>query len=197
MKRVIIATRNTGKIQEIKKLLEGADCEVLSMDEAGIHGSIDEDGATFDENALIKAKAIRRVTGDIVIADDSGLEVDFLNHAPGVYTARFLQDKARYTDRCRGLLKLMEGVPDEYRGARFVCSAALVTGDGDITVRGVLEGRIALQAAGSNGFGYDPVFLVPQYGKTLAQLDSDVKNRISHRGKAFRAVAERIRELTR
>jgi XTP/dITP diphosphohydrolase len=196
LKRVIIATRNRGKIQEIKNLLQGTDCEVLSMDEAGIHKDITEDGLTFDENALIKAVAIQRITGGIVLADDSGLEVDFLNHAPGIYTARFLGEGAQDADRCCGLLKLMEGIPDEYRSARFVCSAAIATGDGELTVRGVLEGRIALRAAGSNGFGYDPVFLVPQYGKTLAQLDSELKNRISHRGKAFREIAERIKELT-
>ncbi len=197
MIRVIIATRNKGKMQEIRKLLEGTDCEILSMDEAGIHKDIEENGLTFDENAIIKAKVIRRITGGIVLADDSGLEVDFLNRAPGVYTARFLGDDARDCDRCQGLLRLMEGVPDEYRGARFVCSAAIATDDGEMTVKGVLEGRIARHAAGSNGFGYDPVFWVPQYGKTLAQLDSDIKNMISHRGKAFRAVAERIRELIR
>jgi len=195
--RVIVATRNRGKLQEIKKLLEGINCEVLSMEEAGIHEDIAEDGLTFDENAIIKARAIRKITGGIVLADDSGLEVDFLNRAPGVYTARFLGEGARDADRCQGLLKLMEGVPDEYRGARFVCSAAIAAGDEEITVRGVLEGMIARQAAGSNGFGYDPVFLVPQYGKTLAQLDTEVKNRISHRGKAFRAVAERLREMLR
>lgn len=195
MKRIIVATRNRGKLKEIRKLLEGCGCKILSMDEAGIHEDIAENGLTFEENALIKARAIRRITGDIVLADDSGLEIDFLNNAPGIYTARFLGKDARDEDRWNAILKLMDGVPEQYRGARFVCCAAVVSEDGEKTVTGVLEGRIANEAAGSNGFGYDPIFLVPEYGRTLAQLDSDTKNSISHRGRAFRKVAELIKEL--
>lgn len=194
MKTLIIATRNQGKIREIKELLHETDYQVLSMGEAGIDQEIAEDGMTFEENALIKARAIFRITGGIVLADDSGLEVDFLNQAPGVFTARFLGNHAPDADRCRGLLKLLEGVPDPYRKARFVCTAALVSKDGETTVRGVLEGAIAHQVAGSNGFGYDPIFWVPEYGMTLAQLDSETKNRISHRGNAFRAIAKHLRE---
>lgn len=195
MKRIIVATRNRGKLKEIRELLEGCGCKILSMDEAGIHEDIAENGLTFEENALIKARAIRRITGDIVLADDSGLEIDFLNNAPGIYTARFLGKDARDEDRWNAILKLMDGVPEQYRGARFVCCAAVVSEDGEKTVTGVLEGRIANEAAGSNGFGYDPIFLVPEYGRTLAQLDSDTKNSISHRGRAFRKVAELIKEL--
>jgi non-canonical purine NTP pyrophosphatase, rdgB/HAM1 family len=195
LKRIIVATRNRGKLKEIRELLEGCGCKILSMDEAGIHEDIAENGLTFEENALIKARAIRRITGDIVLADDSGLEIDFLNNAPGIYTARFLGKDARDEDRWNAILKLMDGVPEQYRGARFVCCAAVVSEDGEKTVTGVLEGRIANEAAGSNGFGYDPIFLVPEYGRTLAQLDSDTKNSISHRGRAFRKVAELIKEL--
>lgn len=195
MKRIIVATRNRGKLKEIRELLEGCGCKILSMDEAGIHEDIAENGLTFEENALIKARAIRRITGDIVLADDSGLEIDFLNNAPGIYTARFLGKDTRDEDRWNAILKLMDGVPEQYRGARFVCCAAVVSEDGEKTVTGVLEGRIANEAAGSNGFGYDPIFLVPEYGRTLAQLDSDTKNSISHRGRAFRKVAELIKEL--
>lgn len=195
MKRIIVATRNRGKLKEIRELLEGCGCKILSMDEAGIHEDIAENGLTFEENALIKARAIRRITGDIVLADDSGLEIDFLNNAPGIYTARFLGKDARDEDRWNAILKLMDCVPEQYRGARFVCCAAVVSEDGEKTVTGVLEGRIANEAAGSNGFGYDPIFLVPEYGRTLAQLDSDTKNSISHRGRAFRKVAELIKEL--
>lgn len=195
MENIIVATRNKGKIKEIRELLRGIDCEILTMDEAGFREEIPEDGLAFEENALIKATAIQRAAGGIVIADDSGLEIDFLNNAPGIYTARFLGKDASDADRCQGILKLMEGVPDEYRGARFVCCAAIATKDGTETFRGVLDGRIAHEAAGSNGFGYDPIFWVPEYGKTLAQLDSDTKNMISHRGKAFKKVYERIREL--
>lgn len=197
LKRLIIATRNRGKIKEFKELFQGTGWQVISMDEAGIDEEIVEDGMTFDENALIKARAVQRITGDIVLADDSGLEVDFLNRAPGIYTSRFLQDHTQYAERYQALLRLLEGVPDPYRKARFVCSVAVAAGDQELTVRGVLDGRIAQRAAGSNGFGYDPVFWVPQYGKTLAELDSETKNQISHRGKAFRAVASRIREIIR
>lgn len=185
MKRIIVATRNRGKLKEIRKLLEGCGCKILSMDEAGIHEDIAENGLTFEENALIKARAIRRITGDIVLADDSGLEIDFLNNAPGIYTARFLGKDARDEDRWNAILKLMDGVPEQYRGARFVCCAAVVSEDGEKTVTGVLEGRIANEAAGSNGFGYDPIFLVPEYGRTLAQLDSDTKNKYKSQGKGL------------
>lgn len=195
MKTLIIATKNKGKIREIKELLEGTPWEIRSMAEAGFDQDIVEDGETFEENALIKARAIHRITGGIVLADDSGLEVDFLNQAPGIYTARFLGEHAQDVDRCRGLLSLLDGVSDPYRKARFVCSAAIVSGEGEMTVRGALEGEIALQAAGTNGFGYDPIFWVPEYGKTLAQLDSETKNRISHRGKAFRKVAEYLKQM--
>jgi len=195
LKTLIIATKNKGKIREIKELLEGTPWEIRSMGEAGIDLDIVEDGTTFEENALIKAKAIRKITGGVVLADDSGLEVDFLNQAPGIYTARFLGEHAPDADRCRGLLRLLDGVPDPYRKARFVCSAAIVSEHLEMTVRGVLEGQIAWQAAGANGFGYDPIFWVPEYGMTLAQMDSETKNRISHRGKAFRAVAERLKQL--
>lgn len=195
MKTLVIATKNKGKIREIKELLEGTPWEILSMDEAGIDLDIVEDGTTFEENALIKARAIRKMTGGVVLADDSGLEVDFLNQAPGIYTARFLGEHAQDADRCRAMLRLLEGVPDPYRKARFVCSAAIVSDQIETTVRGVLEGQVAWQAAGTNGFGYDPIFWVPEYGMTLAQLDSETKNLISHRGKAFRAVADRLRQI--
>lgn len=195
MKRLIIATKNKGKLQEIKEILTGLELEIISMAEAGIDREIEENGMSFDENALIKATAIQRITGDMVLADDSGLEVDFLNQAPGIYTARFLGVHAHDMERYRGLLRLLEGVPDPYRKARFVSAVAVVSNDRKLTVKGVLDGKIARQAAGNNGFGYDPVFLVPEYGKTLAELNTDIKNRISHRGKALRAIAQRLKEL--
>lgn len=192
MTRLIIATRNMGKVKEIKELLRNRPYEILSLKEAGIDDDVEEDGLSFEENALKKAEAIFNKTGGMVIADDSGLEVDFLNKAPGIYTARFLGEGATDQQRYEGILKLMDGVPEDYRSARFVCAASFVSGRKSLTVRGTLEGKIALKASGGNGFGYDPIFLVSEYGKTLAELDFEIKNRLSHRGKAFRELVDRL-----
>lgn len=196
MKRLIIATKNKGKLNEIRELLCESDFEILSMLEAGIGTDVEEDGASFEENSLKKALIIHKITGGIVLADDSGLEIDFLNKAPGIFTARFLGDNAHDNERYNGVLKLLEGIPDEYRKARFVCAASVVSDKKKITVRGTLEGKIAYHAAGINGFGYDPIFWLPDYQKTLAELDQETKNRISHRGKAFRAIADQLRILS-
>jgi len=192
MRRLIIATKNSGKVKEIKSLLQGYDYEILSLEEAGIDIEIEENGNSFEENSLIKAMAVHKITGDMAVADDSGLEVDFLNSAPGIYSARFLgckNDKERY----EGVLALMKGIPDEYRSARFKCAVSLVTSTGIKTFTGTIEGKIAFKAAGENGFGYDPVFYIPEYGKTMAQMDFDLKNRISHRGRAFQQLAESLK----
>lgn len=195
MKRLIIATKNKGKVLEIMDLLKHLDFEVVSLIEAGIHEDIVEDGQSFEENALIKALAIHRLTGSAVLADDSGLEIDFLNYAPGIYTARFLGEDATDQKRYKGVLAMLDGIPEEFRAARFVCAASLVSSNGNMTTRGTLEGMIAYQASGVNGFGYDPIFWVPEYNKTLADLDSDTKNQISHRAKAFKQIAERMNNL--
>ena len=194
MKRVIVATTNEGKIKEIKDLLSGCSFEVLSSYEAGIFDKIDENGRTFAENALIKARYIHKLTGDIVIADDSGLEIDFLNGEPGIYSSRFMGDLP-YSVRNERIVDLLENAKDEERTARFRCTAALVTSSAEKVYEGILEGKIALKPQGNNGFGYDPIFYVPEYCKTLAQLDNLTKNKISHRGKAFRLHAEDLKKL--
>lgn len=192
MKRLIIATKNAGKVKEIRELLDGYDFEVLSLKDMGLDIEVKETGSCFEENSLIKARAIHMMTGGMVIADDSGLEIDFLNGAPGVYSSRFLgcaSEKRQY----EGILALMEGIPDEYRSARFRCVASLVTDTGEMTFSGTIEGKIAFKAKGDNGFGYDPVFFIPEYKKTMAQLDPETKNKISHRGKAFEQLAAKLR----
>lgn len=192
MKRLIIATKNNGKVNEIKSLLSGYEFEVLSLKEAGIDIEIEENGDSFEENSLIKAMAVHKITGGMVVADDSGLEVDFLNGAPGIYSARFLNnvsDKQKY----EGVLALMEGIPDEYRSARFKCAVSLVTDTSSKTFTGNLEGKIAYKAIGENGFGYDPVFYIPEYNQTMAQIDLEIKNSISHRARAFKQLADTLK----
>lgn len=192
MRRLIIATKNSGKVKEIKSLLQGYDYEVLSLAEAGLDIEIEENGNSFEENSQIKAMAVHKITGEMAVADDSGLEIDFLNSAPGIYSARFLDcknDKQRY----EGVLALMNGIPEEYRWARFKCAVSLVTDTGSRTFTGTIEGKIAFKAEGENGFGYDPVFYIPEYKKTMAQIDSKLKNCISHRGQAFRQLAETLK----
>lgn len=196
MRRLVIATNNAGKVKEIKKLLNGYDYDVLSLKDIGIDIDIEETGNCFEENSLIKARAVHKITGGMVIADDSGLEIDFLNGAPGIYSARFLgnrTDESRY----EGVLALMDGIPDEYRSARFRCAACLVSDTAELIFPGTIEGRIAFTPNGDNGFGYDPVFFIPEYNKTMAQLDSETKNRISHRGKAFELLAAKLKNWSR
>ena len=193
MERVIFATGNEGKMREIRMILKAYPVEVVSMKEAGIDTDIVEDGNTFEENALIKARAIMKLTGDIVLADDSGLEIDYLNKAPGIYSARFLGEDTDYDTKNNYILDKLSGVPDEKRTARFVCAMAAVFPDGsETTRRGVIEGIIGHEIAGRNGFGYDPIFYLPEYGCMSAQLAPEKKNEISHRGKALRALVEAI-----
>ena len=193
MKRIIFATGNEGKLREIRMILKDFPVEIVSMKEAGIDVDIDENGTTFEENALIKARTIMKMTGDIVLADDSGLEIDYFDGAPGVYAARFLGENTSYDVKNQYILDKMENVPEEKRTARFVCVMAAVFPDGtEVTRRGTIEGMIGYEIAGENGFGYDPIFFVPEYGCMSAQLEPDVKNEISHRGKALRALRDAI-----
>lgn len=192
MRKLIIATKNAGKVKEIKRLLDGYDYEVLSLKDISVDIDIEETGDNFEENSLIKAKAIQKIVGGLVVADDSGLEIDFLNGAPGVYSARFM-DNATDERKYEGVLALLDGIPDKYRSARFRCAACLVTDTEEMTFSGTIDGKIAFEPKGNNGFGYDPVFYVPEYQKTLAQLDSETKNRISHRGKAFELLATKLK----
>ena len=196
MKRIIFATGNKDKLREIREILVDLDIEVNSMKEAGITADIVEDGTTFEENAIIKAKAIHELTGEAVLADDSGLEVDYLNKEPGVYSARYMGEDTSYHIKNMSLVDRLEGVPDEKRTARFVCVIALVTEDGQVvTTRGNYEGIIGYEEKGENGFGYDPIFYVPEYGCYSAELSREKKNEISHRGKALRLMKEEIMKI--
>ncbi len=191
MERLIFATGNADKMKEIRMILADAGYEILSMKEAGIDVDIVEDGSTFEENAIIKAKAISKIAGCVVLADDSGLEVDAMDGAPGIYSARFEGVDTPYSVKNKIIMDRLEGLPEEERTARFVCAIAAAWPDGRvITKRGTIEGRIAHKPAGDNGFGYDPIFFVPEYGKTTAELDPEEKNKISHRGKALRMIKE-------
>ena len=194
MKRIIFATGNQGKMKEIREIMADLDVEVVSMKEAGISADIEENGTTFEENAVIKAKAICEMTGEIVLADDSGLEIDYLNKEPGVYSARYMGEDTSYRIKNQNLIDRLKGVPDEKRTARFVCAIAAAFPDGSIkTVRAAMEGRIGYEEKGENGFGYDPIFYLPEYGCTSAELSMEEKNKISHRGKALRAIKEELK----
>lgn len=193
-KKIIFATGNAGKMKEIKAVFSEFDGEILSMKEAGVDCDIEENGTSFEENALIKAKAIWEKTGAIVLADDSGLEVDYLNKEPGIYSARYLGEDTPYDVKNNMIIERLEGIPTEQRTARFVCAIAAVLPDGsERTVRQTVEGYIGYEQKGENGFGYDPIFVVPEYGKTTAELTMEEKNAISHRGKALRAIKEELK----
>lgn len=188
--KILFATGNQDKMKEIRMILADLGMEIVSMKEAGIDIDIVEDGSTFEENAMIKAKAVAELSPeDIVLADDSGLEIDHLNKEPGIYSARYAGVDTSYTIKNNMLLERLNGVPDEKRTARFVCAIAAVFPDGTVeTVRGTIEGRIGYEIAGENGFGYDPIFYLPEYGCTTAELDPVKKNELSHRGNALRAM---------
>lgn len=193
--RIIVATKNKGKLEEFAELLSLFPCRVVSMAEAGVTEDIEENGSTFEENAVIKAKSVWKVTGGTVLADDSGLEVDALDGAPGVYSARYAGEGATDADRNNKLLNALNGIPEDKRSARFVCAIAAVFPDGSsLVVRDTCEGFIAFEPKGNKGFGYDPLFYVPEYGLTVAQMESNLKNRISHRGKAMIKLAEQLGE---
>ncbi len=192
---MIFATGNQGKMKEIKAILGDIGEEIISMKEAGIDIDIVENGSTFEENAIIKAKAIMEVTGQLVLADDSGLEVDALNKEPGIYSARYLGEDTSYDIKNRDIIRRLEGVEGDDRSARFVCVIAAAFPDGEIvTTRGTIEGLITKEQLGENGFGFDPIVYVPEYGMTTGQMDPDLKNSISHRGKALTAMKKILEE---
>ena len=189
--KIIFATGNKNKMTEIRQILRDLGMEILSMKEAGVDIDIVEDGKTFEENAQIKAKAICDLTGEIVLADDSGLEIDYLNKEPGIYSARYAGTNTSYDIKNSLLLSRMKGVPDKQRTARFVCAVAAVFPNGDKeVVRGTMEGCIGYEIAGANGFGYDPIFFLPEYGCTSAELAPEKKNELSHRGEALRMMRQ-------
>lgn len=191
MKSIILASNNKDKVKEVKEILKGYD--IISMKEAGIDVDIEENGTTFEENALIKARAIMKLTGQITMADDSGLEIDYLNKAPGVYSARFMGHDTSYDIKNKALIQKLEGVKGSDRSGRFVCAIAVCFPDGrEIVKRGIMEGLIAEEIKGDNGFGYDPIVYLPEYGKTSGELAPEEKNKISHRGKALALIKEEL-----
>lgn len=197
--KIIFATGNKNKMTEIRQILRDLGMEILSMKEAGVDIDIVEDGKSFEENAMIKASAIEelpevRAMDAIVLADDSGLEIDYLNKEPGIYSARYMGEDTSYHIKNEKLIERLEGVPDEKRTARFVCAIAAAFPDGTMkTVRAAMEGRIGYKESGENGFGYDPIFYLPEYGCTSAELSMEEKNKISHRGKALRMIKDELR----
>lgn len=195
MEKLIFATGNQDKMREIREIMADLDVEILSMKEAGIHVEIEENGKSFEENAIIKAQAVCELCHAVVLADDSGLEIDALNKEPGIYSARYMGEDTSYRLKNANLIQRLEGVPDERRTARFVCAIAAAFPDGTVkVVRETMEGRIGYEEKGENGFGYDPIFYLPQFGCYSAQLPREKKNEISHRGKALRAMRKELHE---
>ena len=187
MDKIVFATGNENKMIEIRMILEDLGIEILSQREAGITADVIEDGATFEENAMTKAREIAKYADAIVLADDSGLEIDYLNKEPGIYSARYMGENTSYDIKNQALLDRLDGVPDEKRTARFVCAIAAVFPDGtEEVVRGTMEGIIGHEIIGENGFGYDPIFFLPEYHCTSAQLPPEKKNELSHRGEGLR-----------
>lgn len=196
MKKIIFATQNQGKVKEIREILAGMPIEVLTMNEAGIDIDIEENGKTFEENAIIKAEALKDYTDAIILADDSGLEIDYLNKEPGVYSARYLGKDTPYEIKNQIILERLNEVPREKRTARFVCAIAAAGRNIEtMTTLGVIEGYIGDEASGDNGFGYDPIFYVENLNKSTAELTAEEKNQISHRGQALKAMKDKLSKL--
>lgn len=202
MDTIIFATGNKNKMIEIRMILADLGCKILSQKEAGIQADVVEDGQTFEENALIKATTIADIArkmpeykNAVVLADDSGLEIDVLNKEPGIYSARYMGEDTSYDIKNQALIDRLEGVPDEKRTARFVCAiaAALPNGSTEV-VRGTMEGRIGYEITGENGFGYDPIFYLPQFGCSSAELEPEKKNELSHRGEGLRKMRKVLEE---
>lgn len=202
MVEIVFATGNEGKMREIRAILGDMELEICSMKEAGLALDIEENGTTFEENARIKAQAVadalaakEKTRACAVMADDSGLEIDFLNGEPGVYSARYLGEETPFSEKSEDLLGRLKDVPEEERGARFVCAIAAVFPDGETVVtRGVIEGRIGYELRGDNGFGYDPIFYLPEYDRTAAELTDEEKNRVSHRSRALELMKEELKK---
>ena len=193
--KIIFATSNQGKMDEIRMIMKDCPLPIVSLKEAGIDADIEENGKTFEENAIIKAETIMKLTGCLTLAADSGLEVDYINKEPGVLSARYLGYDTPYDIKNQSIIDRLKDAKGEERSARFVCAIAASFPDGtNITTRGTIEGRIGYEEVGDNGFGYDPIMYVPEYDKTTAQMDSEFKNKISHRGKALRQMWEEIKD---
>ena len=195
LKKIVFATGNKGKVKEIQMILADLGVEVTTMKEEGIFVDVEENGTTYEENAMIKAREVAKYTDAIVMADDSGLEIDYLNKEPGIYSARYMGEDTSYRIKNGNLIDRLAGVPDEQRTARFVCAIAAILPDGkELTTRGVIEGRIGYEEKGENGFGYDPIFYVPEFGKTTAELTEEEKNQVSHRGRALEIMKEELKK---
>lgn len=193
IEKIIFATGNEGKMREVRMILGDLGIQAISMKEAGVTAEADENGTTFEENAIIKAKEIMEKTGEIVLADDSGLEVDALGGEPGIYSARYMGYDTSYHIKNNSLIERLEGKTGEERSARFVCAIAACFPDGRVlTTRGTMEGQIGYEEKGENGFGYDPVFYLPEYQCYSAELPLEEKNKLSHRGKALRLMKEAL-----
>ena len=191
MKKIIFATTNKNKVREVNMMMEGFDVKLIPMSEMGIDVDIEETGTTFEENAIIKAKAICDLTGEIALADDSGLEVDYLDGAPGVYSSRFLGEDTPYEIKNDYIIDKLKDAKGDERSARFACAMAMVFPDGDVeTCYGTIEGLIGYEQRGTNGFGYDPIVYVPEYEMTTGEMAPELKNSISHRGKALEQMKE-------
>lgn len=194
--RIVFATGNAGKMREIRMILEDLGCEVVSMKEAGADPEIIEDGKSFAENAEIKARAVWACTGDIVLADDSGLVVDYIGGEPGIYSARYMGEDTSYEIKNRNIIDRLAEAKGEERAARFLCNIAAVLPDGRVLhTEAAMEGLIAYEPAGNEGFGYDPILYIPEFGKTSAELTIEQKNQISHRGKALEAMKEVLKKV--
>ena len=194
--RIIFATGNAGKMREIRLILGDLGCDILSMKEAGADPEIVENGKSFGENAEIKARAVWECTGDIVLADDSGLEVDYIGGEPGIYSARYMGEDTSYDIKNRNIIERLKNAKGEERAARFICNIAAVLPDGRVVhTEASMEGMIAMEPAGSGGFVYDPILMIPEYGVTSAELTIEQKNKISHRGKALEAMKEELRQI--
>ena len=196
--KLIFATGNAAKLREIRQIFDVPGVEILSMKEAGINVDVEENGLTFEDNALIKVRAIHKIVPDaLIMADDSGLEVDALGKFPGVFSARWYDGHdGSYDVKNAQLIRLLTDFSGEERSARFVCAIAAILPDGEeMVVRSTMEGQIGYEIAGENGFGYDPIFYLPEYGKTSAEISPEEKNAISHRGKALRRMREMLEKL--
>ncbi len=197
--RIVFATGNAGKMREIKQILGDIGMDVISMKEAGYTSDPEENGKSFEENALIKARALASLINDgetIVMADDSGLEVDALHKEPGIYSARYLGEETPYSVKNKNIIDRLEGIEPEKRTARFVAAIAAVLPDGtELTTRGTIEGKIGYEERGANGFGYDPIFYLPDMSRSTAELPPEEKNKISHRGRALELMKDKLKRF--
>lgn len=196
MIKVIFATQNKGKIKEIREIMQDMDIDIITMEEAGINIQVIEDGKTFEENAIKKAEEIMKISGAIVLADDSGLEIDYFNGKPGVYSARYLGENTPYEEKNAIILDQMKDVSEEKRGARFICViAAAFPNRETIITKGIMEGIVGYEPIGTGGFGYDPIFYMEEFGTSTANIPAEVKNKISHRGKALKQMKTELKRI--